>query len=79
MLALQGTIPRSRIRDTALYPPLMGVRKATGKLFSKSLKNVALEELGIKIQKDEHDPVQDARAALYVYHKHRCALGCSGS
>ena len=71
---MQGTIPRHRIRDTALYPPLMGVREKSGKLFSRSLKNVAADELGISIQTGEHDPVQDARAALYLYHKHRCAL-----
>ena len=73
VLALQGTIPRHRVRDTALYPPLMGVREKSGKLFSRSLKNVAADELGISIQAGEHDPVQDARAALYLYHKHRCA------
>jgi RNA exonuclease 4 len=49
----------------------MGVRQDTGKLYSRSLKHVSSLELGISIQKDEHDPVQDARAALYLYHKHR--------
>jgi RNA exonuclease 4 len=70
-LVLQGVVRRESIRDTALYPPLMGVREGTGKLYNRALRHVVLEELGVTIQSDEHDPVQDARAALYLYHRHR--------
>ena len=36
-----------------------------------SLKHLAEAELGMVIQVGEHSPVEDARAALYLYHKHR--------
>ena len=38
---------------------------------SKSLKQLAAAELGLEIQEGSHSPVDDARAALYLYHKHR--------
>lgn len=36
-----------------------------------SLKQLSAEELGLSIQDGEHSPVDDARAALYLYLKHR--------
>jgi len=41
------------------------------KLRSRSLKILAAEQLGLEIQTGEHTPVEDARCALYVYHRHR--------
>lgn len=73
ILALQGEVARARVRDTALYAPLMSRHPVSGKLRSRRLRHVVLQELGISIQDGEHDPAQDARAALYVYHKHKCA------
>lgn len=37
----------------------------------KALRVLAKEELGLSIQDGAHSPVDDARAALYLYHKHR--------
>jgi RNA exonuclease 4 len=59
------------VRDTALYPPLMSRAAVTGKLRSRALRHLVTDELGAQIQVGEHCPVQDARAALYLYHKHR--------
>ncbi|QDZ23524.1 exonuclease [Chloropicon primus] len=58
------------LRDTAYYRPLMRMMKSVNKLFPKSLKNLAYSELGLEIQSSEHDPVEDARAALAVYKKY---------
>lgn len=63
--------PRKETRDTAKYPPLMRSPAPGRKPRARALRHLALEELGITIQKGEHTPVDDARAALYVYHKHR--------
>lgn len=72
VLALQGAVPRTHVRDTALYAPLMSRHPVSGKLRSRRLRHVVQQELQVDIQQGEHDPGQDARAALYVYHKHRC-------
>ena len=37
----------------------------------RSLRHLAETELGLSIQAGEHSPVDDARSALYLYHKHR--------
>lgn len=42
-------------------------------LRAQSLKVIANQELGLAIQDGEHSPVDDARAALYIYLKHRKA------
>ncbi|EFN57440.1 hypothetical protein CHLNCDRAFT_21343 [Chlorella variabilis] len=60
---------RADVRDTAKYPPLMQAR--TGKLKPRALRHLATEQLGLTIQEGEHSPVEDARAALYLYLKHR--------
>ena len=43
----------------------------TGKLKPRALRHLAAEHLGLTIQEGEHCPVADARAALYLYLKHR--------
>lgn len=63
--------PKSDTRDTAHYPPLMSAPPGGGKLRSQPLKALAAKELGLAIQQGEHSPVDDARAALYIYHKRR--------
>lgn len=42
-----------------------------GKLRPRALRVLSQQELGLTIQEGEHTPVDDARAALYLYHKHR--------
>ena len=37
----------------------------------RALRHLAAEQLGLAIQAGEHSPVDDARAALYLYQKHR--------
>jgi hypothetical protein len=71
VLMLQGTVPRQNIRDTAVFAPLMVAHQPGAKLRSRALRHIAADELGVAIQEDEHSPVDDSRAALYVYHKHR--------
>jgi RNA exonuclease 4 len=61
--------PKKLIRDTSRYPPLMFTKR--GKKRAQALRVLAERELGLKIQEGEHNPVDDARAALYLYHKHR--------
>lgn len=63
--------PRKDTRDTARYPLLMRSPAPGRKPKPRSLRKLASEELGVAIQEGEHSPVIDARAALYVYHKHR--------
>ncbi len=41
------------------------------KLRPRALRVLAAQELGLTIQQGEHTPVDDARAALYLYHKHQ--------
>eukprot|EP00631_Chrysoreinhardia_giraudii_P005022 CAMPEP_0197428286 /NCGR_PEP_ID=MMETSP1170-20131217/40647_1 /TAXON_ID=54406 /ORGANISM="Sarcinochrysis sp, Strain CCMP770" /LENGTH=70 /DNA_ID=CAMNT_0042956027 /DNA_START=1 /DNA_END=210 /DNA_ORIENTATION=- len=60
------------IRDTANYGPLKRVDKA-GKRRSAKLRDLALKHLGMSIQEGEHSSVDDARAALFLYLKHRAA------
>ena len=40
-----------------------------GKRRPQALKVLAKRELGLDIQSGEHSSVDDARAALYLYHK----------
>jgi RNA exonuclease 4 len=62
--------PKKLIRDTSRYPPLMWSKPGSKKR-AQALRVLAQRELGLKIQEGEHSPVDDARAALYLYHKHR--------
>lgn len=59
------------LRDTARYPPLMRATAQGRKARARSLRALALEHLGLVIQAGEHSPIDDARAALYLYHQHR--------
>jgi RNA exonuclease 4 len=83
--ALLLSHPRKLVRDTARYPPLMrrahrapqGMADAAvasdiarGKRRPKALRVLAAQELGLEIQAGEHTPVDDARAALYLYLRH---------
>ena len=63
--------PAKAVRDTARFPPLMLPRRPGGKARPRALRALAAEQLGLTIQEGEHSPVDDARAALYLYHKHR--------
>ncbi|KDD76560.1 hypothetical protein H632_c181p0 [Helicosporidium sp. ATCC 50920] len=65
--ALGLSHPRKRTRDTTAYPPFLDGAKGR----ARPLKALAQEELGLEIQTGEHSPVEDARAALYLYLKHR--------
>lgn len=56
--------PEEDIRDTALYKPLCHPNGRPQKL-----KHLASQHLRIHIQRGEHTPVDDARAALYIYFK----------
>lgn len=72
LTALQLSHPHKFIRDTARYPPLMRVvHNGARKPKPRALRKLAAEQLGFEIQSGEHSPVDDARCALYLYHKHR--------
>ncbi|CAL9201441.1 unnamed protein product [Musa hybrid cultivar] len=59
--------PKKDIRDTSEYEPLRrGVQK-------RALKHLAAEILGAKIQENEHCPIEDARAAMFIYNKYKKA------
>lgn len=58
------------IRDTARYRPF--VRKTrTGHVKPRRLKHLVEQHLGIQIQTGEHEPAEDARAALALYKLYR--------
>jgi len=71
LAALQMSHPRKLIRDTAKYPPLMREPRPGRKPKPRALRKLAAEQLGLEIQSGEHSPVDDARCALYLYHKHQ--------
>jgi hypothetical protein len=49
----------------------MSAAREGAKLRARKLRNLALDELGASIQTGEHSAVDDARAAMYIYQKHR--------
>lgn len=59
--------PKKDIRDTSEYEVFRRERKR------RSLKDLAAEVLGAKIQQNEHCPIEDARAAMFIYNKHKKA------
>ena len=63
--------PRSLVRDTARYPPLMRATAPGRRPKPRRLRDLAAEHLGLAIQDGSHSPVDDARAALYLYKRHR--------
>jgi RNA exonuclease 4 len=72
LTALMLGHPRAMLRDTARYPPLMRSPGAPGrKPKARKLRDLARQHLGLVIQEGEHSPVDDARAALYLYQLHR--------
>ncbi len=68
--ALGLSHPESHIRDSAHYPAFMR-RLISGKLKPRALRLIVAEELNLTIQTGEHDSVQDARAVLGLYNKHK--------
>ena len=68
--ALLLSHPGKMIRDTARYPPLMRPSAPGRKPKPKALRQLAFEVLGLGIQEGEHSPVEDARAALFLYQRH---------
>lgn len=65
--------PQRLIRDTSRYQPFRALSK--GK--TPSLKRLALEILGIKIQDGSHSSVEDARITILLYRKHKEAWDSS--
>jgi len=57
--------PRTHIRDTAWYRPFM--RPHGSKFRSCKLKELAKQHLKMEIQTGEHDPHEDAKAAIFLY------------
>lgn len=67
--ALELEHPENDIRDTSQYVPLRRVLPS-GRTKPQALKVLAEQHLQISIQVGEHDPVEDARAALSLYQKY---------
>ncbi|KAF8925019.1 ribonuclease H-like domain-containing protein [Dissophora ornata] len=65
--------PQRLVRDTSRYQPFRALAK--GK--TPSLKRLALEILGIKIQDGSHSSVEDARITILLYRKHKEAWDSS--
>ena len=64
MEVLGFNFPPEKVRDTAHYRPYL---KNGGR--SSKLKDLAKKHLGKIIQTGEHDPTEDAKAALFLYYK----------
>ena len=62
--------PRRLIRDTAKYRPFCWVNKQ-GRHKPRRLKHLTQQHLGVVIQEGEHEPAEDARAALALYRAKR--------
>ncbi|XP_057860071.1 uncharacterized protein LOC131068816 isoform X1 [Cryptomeria japonica] len=56
--------PKKDVRDTSVYKPL---RSKLGR--PRALRDLAAEILGVKIQENEHNSAEDARAAMFIYQK----------
>ena len=72
--ALMLDHPRSFIRDTATYKPLMKVTgEGGGKHRPRKLKDLAKEFLEMEIQREgeEHSPIEDAKATMEVFKNFR--------
>ncbi|XP_068664190.1 RNA exonuclease 4 [Aristolochia californica] len=66
--ALLLSHPKEDMRDTSEYQPFL--RKGGGK---RALKDLAAELLGVNIQQKEHCSIEDARAAMLIYQRHKKA------
>ena len=60
-----------------MFRPSICLQARTGKLKARALRHLAAEQLGLTIQEGEHSPVDDARASLYLYLKHRKVGGAA--
>ena len=71
--AMMLSHPRTQIRDTAQYRPLMRTIGGPDKVKyrPRALRDLAKQHLGITIQAGEHDPSVDARTAMSLYKKFR--------
>ena len=67
LAALMISHPRAEVRDTARYPPFMRATAPGRKPKPRRLRDLAAEVLGLTIQGGAHSPLDDARAALYLY------------
>ncbi len=64
-------------RNTARVPMFQQVDR-TGKYMPRRLQAITHEFLGRKIQEGEHDPAEDARAAMNLYKQHQSAFEQKG-
>lgn len=74
--ALLMTHPRYLVRDTATYPPYMRAGgRGGGKLKPRKLRDIAKEFLNrsIQVEGQEHNSVDDAKAAMDLYIRARTA------
>ncbi|XP_031474279.1 RNA exonuclease 4 [Nymphaea colorata] len=58
--------PKRCTRDTSHYLPF---KNKEGK--TRALRDLAKEHLGVEIQRKQHCPIEDARAAMLLYQKYR--------
>ncbi|KAG0048252.1 3'-5' exonuclease [Gryganskiella cystojenkinii] len=65
--------PQRLLRDTSRYKPFRALSKGN----TPSLKRLAQEILGIKIQDGAHSSVEDARITILLYRKHKDAWDAS--
>ncbi|GJJ78922.1 RNA exonuclease 4 [Entomortierella parvispora] len=65
--------PQRLIRDTSRYKPFRALSKGN----TPSLKRLAHEILGIRIQDGAHSSVEDARITILLYRKHKDAWDAS--
>ncbi|XP_021773756.1 RNA exonuclease 4-like isoform X2 [Chenopodium quinoa] len=63
--ALLLSHPKKDLRDTAEYQPFLKESRR------KALRHLAAEFLGAEIQNGEHCPIEDARAAMLLYQRHK--------
>ncbi len=62
---------------TALLMEAPDMQGQTGRMKPRALRHLANEQLGLVIQEGQHNPVDDARATLYLYLKHKKAWEAS--
>ncbi|KAL3503165.1 hypothetical protein ACH5RR_037614 [Cinchona calisaya] len=63
--ALLLSHPKKDIRDTSEYQQFLKEGR------SQALRYLAADYLGVEIQNGEHCPIEDARAVMLLYQKHR--------
>ena len=70
-LAARGSPPAACATTADPEPCPPPTQSATGRLKPRPLRQLAEEQLGLIIQEGQHCPVADARAALYIYLRHK--------